>query len=427
VALPDLPYITDDLPGIGGKIRVRDEDFFVQELPLYEASGEGEHILAEVQKVGIDTREMVRRLANALDLRPADIGTAGLKDRHAVAVQLVSIHALPASGIDEERVMRVEAEGLVVRWAARHANKLRPGHAAGNRFAIRIREIDNPATAAVRVRPVLDRLNDVGLPNYYGEQRFGTDPTRPNDKLGLLLLRGENEAFLKAYLGGDDFREDVAAARRIYDEGDAAAAFEAWPMNIKHERRVLEKLVRTGDPAKAVKAVDKSLRRLLMNAAQSAVFNAVTADRVRDGLLGRLVRGDAAMKRHDDLRTGGVFTVHDAAAEQSRADAWELTPTGPMPGGKMHPRPTHDAADRETAALTRLGVTTGDFETMPGARRPMRIRPSDTRVSAGVDDHGGHVTIAFSLPAGSFATVVLREVMKPDRVAASLGGDAAVA
>ena len=64
-----------------------------------------------------------------------------------------------------------------------------------------------------------------------------------------------------------------------------------------------------------------------------------------------------------------------------------------------------------------LGVSAGDFASMPGARRPLRVRPVDARLSAGVDETGGHVTCAFTLPAGSFATTLMRELMKPGQMA----------
>lgn len=403
-----LPYLTSDLPGVGGTLRERPEDFFVQELPLYEPSGEGEHIYFEAQKVGINTRDAVIRIARALDIAPRDVGYAGLKDRHAVAQQLFSVPGL--HGLDEERVMLMRADGVVPQWADRHGNKLRVGHLAGNRFAIRIRQCD--PMAVVRLRPMLDRLAKHGLPNYYGEQRFGRDDQRPNDLLGLLLLRGDFKGFLDHYLGGDDGREDVAAARQIYDSGDHPAALRAWPMNIHAERRVLDRLVRTGDPVKAVDAIDRKIRGLYTSAAQSAVFNQVVGDRVRDGSLSTLKLGDVAQKHHDELRTGASFIVEDLATEQGRCDLWEISPTGPMPGRKMHPRPDHEAEEFEGRAMQSLGVSAEDFNEMPGARRSLRVRPIDSRLSSGIDDHGPHITVAFTLPAGSFATVLMREVMK---------------
>ncbi|MEM1013413.1 MAG: tRNA pseudouridine(13) synthase TruD, partial [Planctomycetota bacterium] len=122
----DLPYLTDDLPGVGGVMREKPEDFFVQELPLYDPAGEGEFIVFECQKVGLTTMEAVRRIATELDIDRRDIGYAGLKDRHAVTQQLFSVPL--TRDVTEERVMTMEVDSLAPRWCDLHTNKLKLGH-----------------------------------------------------------------------------------------------------------------------------------------------------------------------------------------------------------------------------------------------------------------------------------------------------------
>ena len=405
-----LPYATPDFPGVGGTLRRRPEDFFVQELPLYEPSGEGGHVVVEVQKIGLTTRQAIKRIADELGIDERNVGYAGLKDRHALTRQLLSVPA--EGGVDEERVMTMRVEGIFPQWAARHGNKLRVGHLSGNRFAVKIRDVYPPDVT--KLRPVLDQLSRDGLPNYYGEQRFGVDAERPTDALGLTLIRGDLEGFLKLFLGGDDSREDVAAVRRLYDAGDLPAALEAWPRNVQPERRTLQALVEAGKPARAIRAIDKKTLRFYKSAAQSRVFNEVVADRLRTGLLSTLRDGDVAAKHNDDnLRTGGMFLVEDAAVEQPRCERWEVSPTGPMFGRKMR-KPAGETAEAERAAAERLGVSVADFDSETGDRRPLRVRPRDTTLAAGSDDDGGHITVAFTLPAGSFATTLLRELMKSD-------------
>src|ERR1051325_3732545 len=102
-----LPYLTRDLPGIGGTIKQRAEDFFVQEIPLYEPSGQGEHVYCEIQKVGIATFDAIDRMAAALHVSPRDIGYAGLKDARAIARQVFSIW-----GTTEEAVMALKVPGI---------------------------------------------------------------------------------------------------------------------------------------------------------------------------------------------------------------------------------------------------------------------------------------------------------------------------
>src|SRR2546421_10599331 len=129
----ELPYLPTDFPGIGGALKQRPEDFFVQEMPLYEPSGEGEHVYAEIQKVGLTTFDAINRIADALHVSSRDIGYAGMKDARAITRQIISI-----CGVSEEAVMQLKWADLTVQWAARHGNKLRLGHHAGNRFAIKI-------------------------------------------------------------------------------------------------------------------------------------------------------------------------------------------------------------------------------------------------------------------------------------------------
>src|SRR5882762_6086320 len=105
----DLPYFTPDFAGIGGSIKQRPEDFFVQELPLYEASGQGEHVYCEIQKIGLSTFDVVNRLADALGVSQKDIGFAGMKDAHAVTRQLFSI-----LGTTEQAVMDLKIPDMQV-------------------------------------------------------------------------------------------------------------------------------------------------------------------------------------------------------------------------------------------------------------------------------------------------------------------------
>src|SRR5438105_15871797 len=99
----DLPYLTRDFPGIGGVIKQRPEDFFVQEIPIYEPSGEGEHVYCEIQKVGLTTFQAINQIADALRVSSRDIGYAGMKDARAITRQIFSI-----LGTTPEAVMNLQ-------------------------------------------------------------------------------------------------------------------------------------------------------------------------------------------------------------------------------------------------------------------------------------------------------------------------------
>jgi len=130
--------------------------------------------------------------------------------------------------------------------------------------------------------------------------------------------------------------------------------------------------------------------------------------------LDKLMDGDLAWK-HD---SGAVFHVESAAAEQARCDAFDVSPSGPLVGYRMT-EPTGEPAKFEADAFAVEGLKPEDFRRtgalkVKGARRPLRVKPTDTRLEAGVDEHGAYITAAFTLPPGSFATVLLSELMKTE-------------
>lgn len=401
-----VPFFINDFDGIGGVIKQRAEDFFVQELPRYEPSGEGEHVYALIQKVGLTTFDAINRIARALNVSSRDIGYAGMKDANAVTRQVLSI-----PGTTEEAVMNLQLDNITPQWAVRHGNKLRLGHLAGNRFAIRIRQVD--PTAVVRLQPVLKQLETRGMPNYFGEQRFGR--RGDNHLLGAALVRGDNEGLLKLLLGTPNPAVDDARqleARSAYDRGDFEQCMRAWPGAARLEPAILARLTRSGNPAAAVRAIDFKLRNLWVSALQSQGFNLVVARRIEGGTLDRIIDGDLAEK-HDN---GAVFQVEDPAVEQPRCEAFEISPTGPLLGYRMT-QPAGQALAIEEEALGTLGLQPADFRggidvKSKGARRALRVQPRDFQIQGGVDEHGPHVTLAFTLPAGSFATTLLREIMR---------------
>ena len=402
----NLPYLTKDFPGIGGTIKNRAEDFFVQEIPLYEPAGTGEHVYVEIQKVNLTTFEAVNRIADSLRVSSRDIGFAGLKDAKAVSRQVLSI-----VGTTEQAVMDLTVPDVTINWAVRHENKLRLGHLAGNRFAIKIRDV-NP-TDVVRLRPAIDEIRRRGMPNFFGEQRFGR--RNDNDRIGAALIRGDNKEVLHLLLGSPDPAiDDIDSldARRAFDAGDFVKAMRLFPRRSGMERRILARFAKERRPGAAIRMVDEKIRRLWVSALQSKMFNEVLSRRIES--LDRLMDGDLAYKHEN----GACFRVESAVAEQPRAESFEISPTGPLVGYRMT-LPEGEPARVEQEVLSASGLTAEAFRQagkhkVKGARRPLRVQPQDVQLEGGVDDHGAHVTVAFTLPAGSFATVLLRELMKSD-------------
>jgi tRNA pseudouridine13 synthase len=127
----------------------------------------------------------------------------------------------------------------------------------------------------------------------------------------------------------------------------------------------------------------------------------------------RVLVGDLAMKHEN----GACFTVEEAEKEQPRADAFEISPTGPMVGYRMS-LPQGEPLRIEEEVFASAGLTKESFregkERAKGDRRPLRVQPKEIEIAGGVDEHGPHITVAFTLPAGAYATVLLRELMKSD-------------
>ena len=179
---PIEPFLTGNLPGIGGQIRTVPEDFQVEERPLYLPCGEGEHLYVTITKRGLSTPDLVRRLSSTLGVKAQAIGVAGLKDARAVTTQMVSLQ-----GVTPEQVSGVKIDDtlLSLRILGRHRNRLRTGHHAGNRFRLVIRHVADHAGESAPA--VLQQLSTRGVPNYFGPQRQGK--AGDNYQVGAALLQ----------------------------------------------------------------------------------------------------------------------------------------------------------------------------------------------------------------------------------------------
>jgi tRNA pseudouridine13 synthase len=416
-------YLTGDLPGVGGRIRQRPEDFIVEEIPLYDPCGTGEHIYLYVQKVNLSTSALVEIVARHFGVRPADVGYAGLKDRRAVTRQVLSVHV---PGRRPEDFPALVHERVSVLWVDRHTNKLRRGHLRGNRFAIRIRGV--PTASVLTARRVMQALERAGVPNRIGEQRFGYLQT--NHLIGRAVLRGDYEGAVRLLLAphtpplGRPADEHEREAKALYARGRLREAARLMPPYAAAERAVLTALARGAGPREAFMAVPGVQRIFYLTAFQSAVFNSVLDRRMESVGIGALIEGDVAMI-HD---RGAMFGVDAATAAdpetRRRLESLEISPTGPMWSARMM-RAAGRVDEVERQCLLELGVTPEDLEAyqrrsaasghrdhLDGKRRPLRVPLAVPEVEAGADEHGLYLRLSFELPAGAFATTVLQEVMK---------------
>lgn len=175
-----LPYITSDLPGVGGRLKAEPSAFIVEEIPVYPASGEGSHLFVSLTREGWTTRKVADALADLYGRDRSAVGYAGLKDRHARCTQTFSLPDLQPE--DAQRI--ADALPFTVHWARRHGNKLKPGHLLGNRFTIVVSELSvDPATALQRAGDIVAAIGQRGAPNFFGAQRFGIE--------GQNIVRGQ--------------------------------------------------------------------------------------------------------------------------------------------------------------------------------------------------------------------------------------------
>lgn len=399
---------------MGGWIRERPEDFLVEEMPAYMPCGEGEHIYLFVEKRMMSTLGAARVLAAHFGVPMDAVGYAGLKDRVAVTRQVFSVH-VPGRGVGDFPAL--EHDRLRVLWVDRHTNKLRRGHLAGNRFSIRIRGVD--VRAVLHARRAVEMLTRVGVPNRFGEQRFGY--LWRNHLVGRALILDDAPAALEALLSPAPGRDDAQApARALYAAGEYRQALRRFARASVTERRVLRGLAQGRSPREALAALEPIEQEFFITAFQSAVFNAVLDARLREGTLGTLRVGDLA-QRHDN---GAVFAVDAASLGpelSARVQALEVSPSGPLWGVSMA-RAAGRTDEEEQQALQATGVTVEALASasarglpVKGARRPLRVPLRDPDVEAGADEHGPYIRVTFDLPPGAFATAVLQEIIKPQR------------
>lgn len=200
-AIAHLPCVCADLPGIGGAIKATPEHFQVEEVLPYAACGEGEHLFVTLRRKLWNTADVAAELARCFELKSMDVGWGGRKDKQAVTTQTFSL-LLPMSMSLEAAAARLSALPFEILDLKRHRNKIKTGHVAANRFRIVLTEVTEAALAPARA--IAQALRQRGLPNFYGEQRFGFDMANLDRAFQLLQrrrpVRGKQDELLVSAL-----------------------------------------------------------------------------------------------------------------------------------------------------------------------------------------------------------------------------------
>ncbi len=400
--MDSLPRLLADFTPIPGQIKTDATDFLVEEVPLYPCDEVGTHTYFLVEKQGLSTMQAIHEIARTLNVRRYDIGFAGLKDARAVTRQWMSLEHVPP-----ERIAEVVLPGIRVLETHRHGNKLKIGHLRGNRFTIRVRTAET--TRLAELQDALAVLAARGVPNYFGEQRFGY--RGDTWLIGRAILRGEIDEAVGHILGRPTERDygEIRRARELFDRGEYEAARARWPRIFQSERRALAAILKSGGRLRrGFHAIDRTTRSFYVSAYQSHLFNQVVVARLPQGL-GQLEVGDLAWLH----ASGAVFKVEDLAQEQPRADRFDISPSGPLFGYRCS-RPGGRPGEAEARLLAEQSLRPDAFKSgalrVKGGRRPLRFPVIDARASAGEDARGPYFELNFQLPRGCYATIVLREL-----------------
>ncbi|PWB85693.1 tRNA pseudouridine synthase D [Methanobrevibacter woesei] len=414
-------YVTKE-EGIGGTIRNQYEDFYVEEIPDLIPTGEGPNVWIWIEKIGRTTLDVVLDIARDLHIDRKRMGFAGMKDKKARTRQWICISNMDS----DEQFEQVKAlSGQIYKTdflkVIRGRKKLRMGQLKGNKFRILIRDIEDVEKSAEIASDILKQLEVTGVPNYFGWQRFGKPRTNTH-LVGEALVENDLKKAVGRYIGNptEEEHEENQKARKAYDDGDLEKSLELMGKGMRYEKMMIRELIKDSKKGEltdksyknALHALPKPLQRMFVHAYQSFLFNAAVSKRVEMGI-NKYIEGDIIINNEERI-------VRDKTPEeyQELIDTFQVNPTSPLYGTKV-PFAGGKVGEMEKSILDNYGLSKEDFEVpkMPrlgshGLRRSMRFQVWDT--SAIATDEG--VLTEFSINKGSYATAVLREVMKKDVV-----------
>lgn len=332
----ELPHAYGN-PPLTAVLRSSPEDFQVEEILGYDADGEGEHALLWVEKRGANTDWVARELARFAEVPPLNVGYAGLKDRHAVTRQTFSVQLAGKPDPDWSQFPHAEVKVLA---ATRHKRKLKRGALRGNRFVLALREVDGDRAVAEQV---LAQIAQRGVPNYFGEQRFGRE--------------GGNVALARAMFAGRRF--------------------------------------------------DRDKRHFLLSAARSHIFNTVLAARVEQGSWDSPMDGEIWALAGSRSWFGPEPFDEVLSGRLARGD---IHPSGPLWGRGETPAKADVAALEHAVAAAHADLADGLVAArMDQERRALRMIPQNLAWRWLEDDA---LELSFELPAGAYATTVVRELAR---------------
>lgn len=378
--------------GTGGKLKSAPEDFIVEEIALDGTVYELGKLISRpedgdaytrfvIQKSDWSTSSALSEIARRLHTGQKNLNTAGTKDKRAMTTQLASIRGDRKEDLLDLRIKDISINGA---WLSKE--RVRLGELLGNRFTIVVRDMVDDE----RVAKISSEL-DGKIPNYFGEQRFGS--TRRNThKIGKLLLQGKVEDAAMSFLcdsEGENNPQAKIARKELAETKDFSRALKDYPRHLRLERSMLDQLSKEEDHLGALRRLPRNILLLFVHAFQSDLFNRLLSDRIAEGL---------------ELEEGEYFcgeTMGFPDLKKTEAEGWIA--------GKLIGYNT-PLNERERALLEKLSIDKEDFrmEAIPEISSKGTYRT----LLAPLKDFGYDGKFRFSLPSGSYATVAMREFMK---------------
>jgi tRNA pseudouridine13 synthase len=413
-------FLTADVPGIGGKLRKTPEDFVVDEISILPPERlDGKFVVARVWRRNWETNRLVRRLSSNLRIGRARIGFAGTKDGRAVATQLMSFNA------PLEAVQALAIPDVTISNVYRSNRMITIGDLIGNKFRIRVSDIEPTVDAAASCNAARERLDKLGgFPNFFGVQRFGS--VRPITHLiGKDLVKGDLEAAVMRYIANPSEEEDSEAndARRSLQETrDFERALREFPMKLTFERTMIGHLKDNPDDfVGALRRLPHNLLMMFVHAYQSYLFNKILSERLRSGMsisepqVGDLIL-PLAKTNVPDHDTAIPVTKDNLEKAVRNARERKAFVSGLLYGtesvfadGRM--------GDIERSIVAEQSIESKDFQIVglreassKGSRRELLAHYTDLEM----EFLPGEVVFSFALNKGCYATTLLREFMKAE-------------
>ncbi len=434
-------FATTKIEGIGGVYKEKLKDFIVKEIDnngktlsikedykSYHFSEElkDRYTQFNLTKVHKDTFEAIRKLRKALNIPYEWFNYAGLKDKFSISVQKISI-----KGNYIEKLKKLKLKDIFIRNIQPTKKPIRLGSHKGNNFTLVLRNIETTKNLRGIIENYIKCLNDFGFPNYFGLQRFGS--YRPNSHIvGRYLLEGDYKNAFKEFVTttySTELPESKRVRRELRNDGDLKKAYNNFPKSLNYERNMIFHLIgKPGDYSGSTNTLPSALKQLLISSFQSFLFNKIVSLRVEKGFpLFRPLEGDVVSILDDfNGNITRVKYIYGKSYDSYLKKALELNRaaiTIPIIGfnTNLNDFPLIKLLLEEILEEEKIDKNIFDSEfikepAFKGSIRAITAKPTMLKLLELEDDdlHPGKkkVKIEFSLLRGSYATMLIRELIK---------------